>query len=66
LILFFSKSNKYFISTSHLHQNSGNTNIRFTNNTIGSLGTDGFQVGITKSGMAQVRQREREDSLLKI
>jgi len=48
----------------HLHQNSGNTNIRFTNNTIGSLATDGFQVGITKSGLAQVRQRE--DSLLKI
>jgi len=48
----------------HLHQNSGNTNIRFTNNTIGSLATDGFQVGITKSGMAQVRQRE--NSLLKI
>jgi len=42
----------------HLHQNSGNTNIRFTNNTIGSLATDGFQVGITKSGLAQVRQRE--------
>jgi len=48
----------------HLHQNSGNTNIRFTNNTIGSLATSGFQVGITKSGMAQVRQRE--NSLLKI
>ena len=49
----------------HLHQNFGNNNIRFTNNTTNALASDGFQIGINKFGVAQVRQRENLAPTLK-
>lgn len=46
-------------SNLHIHRPAVNAaDLRFTNTTTGATSSDGFQIGITSAGVAELRQRE--------